>query len=60
VSALTLRQAAVADIPAMSRIRIAVKENALSDPARRGHGEQRRGPVSAAKGGLAGAPGSLS
>jgi GNAT superfamily N-acetyltransferase len=34
VSALTFRQATVADIPAMSRIRIAVKENALSDPAR--------------------------
>ncbi len=34
MSALTLRQATVADIPAMSRIRIAVKENALSDPAR--------------------------
>ena len=34
MSALTLRQATVADIPAMSRIRLAVKENALSNPAR--------------------------
>jgi GNAT superfamily N-acetyltransferase len=34
VSGLTLRQAGVADIPAMSRIRLAVRENALSDPAR--------------------------
>lgn len=31
---LHLRRATEADIPAMSRIRIAVKENALSDPAR--------------------------
>ncbi len=34
MSAVTCRQAAVADIPAMSRIRLAVKENALSSPAR--------------------------
>ena len=31
---LTFRQATVADIPEMSRIRIAVKENALSNPGR--------------------------
>ncbi|MEP6503979.1 MAG: GNAT family N-acetyltransferase [Betaproteobacteria bacterium] len=31
---LNLRRATEADIPAMSRIRIAVKENALSDPTR--------------------------
>jgi GNAT superfamily N-acetyltransferase len=31
---LHLRRATEADIPAMSRIRVAVKENALSDPAR--------------------------
>jgi hypothetical protein len=34
VSASTLRQATVADVAAMSRIGIAVKENALPDPAR--------------------------
>ena len=34
MSAVACRQATVADIPAMSRIRIAVKENALSNPAR--------------------------
>jgi GNAT superfamily N-acetyltransferase len=34
MSGLTLRQATIADIPAMSRIRIAVRENALSDPTR--------------------------
>lgn len=32
--AATLRRATSADIPAMSRIRLAVTENALSDPAR--------------------------
>jgi GNAT superfamily N-acetyltransferase len=31
---LTFRRATVADIPAMSRIRLAVRENVLSDPAR--------------------------
>jgi len=31
---LQLRRATVADIPAMSRIRLAVRENALSNPAR--------------------------
>ena len=31
---LNLRRATVADIPAMSRIRLAVRENALSNPAR--------------------------
>ena len=31
---LALRRATVADIPAMSRIRLAVRENALSNPAR--------------------------
>jgi GNAT superfamily N-acetyltransferase len=34
VSPLSFRRANVADIPAMSRIRLAVKENALSNPAR--------------------------
>ncbi len=34
MSALEFRQATVADIPAMSRIRIAVRENALSNPGR--------------------------
>jgi len=34
VSGVVCRQASVADIPAMSRIRIAVRENALSNPAR--------------------------
>ena len=34
MSAPSFRQATVADIPAMSRIRIAVKENALSNPGR--------------------------
>jgi GNAT superfamily N-acetyltransferase len=34
VSALALRRATVADIPAMSRIRLAVRENRLSNPAR--------------------------
>ena len=34
MSPLKFRQATVADIPAMSRIRIAVKENALSNPGR--------------------------
>ena len=34
MSPLTCRRATVADIPAMSRIRLAVKENALSNPAR--------------------------
>ncbi len=34
MSALEFRQATVADIPEMSRIRIAVKENALSNPGR--------------------------
>jgi GNAT superfamily N-acetyltransferase len=34
VSVLACRRAAVADIPAMSRIRLAVRENALSNPAR--------------------------
>jgi GNAT superfamily N-acetyltransferase len=34
VSPLGFRRANVADIPAMSRIRLAVKENALSNPAR--------------------------
>ena len=34
MSGLTFRPATVADIPAMSRIRIAVKENALANPAR--------------------------
>ncbi|HYP34231.1 MAG TPA: GNAT family N-acetyltransferase [Burkholderiaceae bacterium] len=34
MSALALRRATVADIPAMSRIRLAVRENRLSDPAR--------------------------
>jgi GNAT superfamily N-acetyltransferase len=34
MSALRFRQATVADIPEMSRIRIAVKENALSNPGR--------------------------
>lgn len=34
MSPLSLRRATVADIPEMSRIRLAVKENALSNPAR--------------------------
>ena len=34
MNGLRFRQATVADIPAMSRIRLAVKENALSNPAR--------------------------
>jgi GNAT superfamily N-acetyltransferase len=34
LSASTLRRATAADIPAMSRIRLAVRENALSNPAR--------------------------
>jgi len=34
LSGLALRRATVADIPAMSRIRLAVRENALSNPAR--------------------------
>jgi GNAT superfamily N-acetyltransferase len=34
VSGLTFRRATVEDIPAMSRIRLAVRENVLSDPAR--------------------------
>ena len=34
MTVLKFRQATVADIPAMSRIRLAVKENALSNPAR--------------------------
>ena len=34
MNTLAFRQATVADIPAMSRIRIAVKENALSNPGR--------------------------
>jgi GNAT superfamily N-acetyltransferase len=34
VSELALRRATAADIPAMSRIRLAVRENALSNPAR--------------------------
>jgi GNAT superfamily N-acetyltransferase len=34
LSVLAFRRATVTDIPAMSRIRIAVKENALSNPAR--------------------------
>ena len=34
MNALKFRQATVADIPEMSRIRIAVKENALSNPGR--------------------------
>jgi GNAT superfamily N-acetyltransferase len=34
VSGIACRRATVDDIPAMSRLRIAVKENALSDPAR--------------------------
>ena len=33
MSALTFRRATVDDIPAMSRIRLAVRENALSNPA---------------------------
>lgn len=32
--AATFRPATVADIPAMSRIRLAVTENVLSDPSR--------------------------
>lgn len=31
---MTLRQATQSDIPAMQRVRLAVRENALSDPAR--------------------------
>ena len=34
MNALSFRRATEADIPAMSRIRIAVRENALSNPAR--------------------------
>jgi GNAT superfamily N-acetyltransferase len=34
LSAPTYRRATLADIPAMSRIRLAVRENALSNPAR--------------------------
>jgi len=34
LSALALRRATIADIPAMSRIRLAVRENRLSNPAR--------------------------
>ena len=34
MTALNLRRAAIADIPAMSRIRLAVRENALSNPGR--------------------------
>ena len=34
MNALRLRRATVDDIPAMSRIRLAVKENALANPAR--------------------------
>jgi len=34
LSVLALRRATVADIPAMSRIRLAVRENRLSDPGR--------------------------
>ena len=34
MSALALRRATEGDIPAMSRIRLAVRENALSNPAR--------------------------
>jgi len=34
LSALALRRATAADIPAMSRIRLAVRENTLSDPGR--------------------------
>jgi len=34
VTLLACRRATAADIPAMSRIRLAVRENALSDPAR--------------------------
>ena len=34
MSGVACRQATVADIPAMSRIRLAVRENALSNPAR--------------------------
>jgi len=34
MTALTFRRAGEADIPAMSRIRLAVKENRLSNPAR--------------------------
>ena len=34
VNALAFRRATAADIPAMSRIRLAVRENVLSDPAR--------------------------
>jgi GNAT superfamily N-acetyltransferase len=34
MNAVTCRRATVADIPAMSRIRLAVTENALSNPAR--------------------------
>lgn len=34
MSDLVLRRAMVADIPAMSRVRIAVRENALSNPGR--------------------------
>jgi len=34
LSLLSLRRATEDDIPAMSRIRLAVRENALSDPAR--------------------------
>jgi GNAT superfamily N-acetyltransferase len=34
MSALAFRRAELADIPAMSRIRIAVRENALSNPGR--------------------------
>lgn len=34
MSGLALRRATLADIPAMARIRLAVRENTLSDPAR--------------------------
>jgi len=34
LSGLAFRRATLADIPAMSRIRLAVRENALSDPER--------------------------
>ena len=38
MSRLACRRATAGDIPAMSRIRLAVRENALSDPAREGLG----------------------
>lgn len=56
----TIRPALAADIPAMQRIRAAVRENRLSDPARIGPEEyaRRLAPGASSRGWVADVPGS--